>query len=138
MLVFLKLLLPALIPSWRFFDAVGPSPRIEFALLEAPQDEPAEWREFRPRPTLLTGPEMLRRLFWNPDRNESLFLTSCAERLLETPTAHSRDEIQTRLAADLAPDAPLYVRWRLVRIQRRGAQLVTDVAYVSPVRRARA
>ena len=28
----LRLLLPALIPSWRFFDVIAPSPRIEYAL----------------------------------------------------------------------------------------------------------
>ena len=138
MLVLLKLMLPALAPSWRFFDSVGPSPRLEFALTKAPQDEPEDWREWRPRPVRLTAPDMLGRLFWNPDRNESLFLTSCAERLLETPTAHSLDEIQTRLAADLAPYAPPYVQFRIVLIQRRDARLVREVAYASPVRRWRA
>ena len=45
----LKLLLPALIPSWRFFDTIAPSPRIEYALLHDPHAA-AAWREFRPRP----------------------------------------------------------------------------------------
>ena len=137
MLSTLKLLLPALAPSWRFFASVGPSPRIEFALKASPQDAPADWREWRPRPAVLTASQMLRRLFWNPDRNENLFLTSCAERLLDTPTAHSLAEIQTRLAADLAPDAPPYVQFRIVLIQRRGARLVRDVAYAAPARRWR-
>lgn len=137
MLVLLKLLLPALAPSWRFFDSIGPSPRIEYALTQTPQDEPADWRELRPRPAVLTFRDMLRGLFWNPDRNESLFLTSCAERLLAAPTAHSREEIEARLVADLAPDAAPYVRWRIVTIQRQGARLAKDVAYASPVRRAR-
>ena len=35
MLQTVKLLLPALIPSWRFFSTIAPSPRIEFALLDA-------------------------------------------------------------------------------------------------------
>ena len=30
-----KLLLPALIPSWSFFDVIAPSPRIEYALLRS-------------------------------------------------------------------------------------------------------
>jgi hypothetical protein len=81
---------------------------------------------------------MLRRLFWNPDRNESLFLTSCAERLAETPTAHSVDEIRARLAADLAGAAPPYAQFRIVLIQRQGAQLVRYVAYAAPAKRWRA
>ena len=34
MLRTLKLLLPVLIPSWRFFDFIAPSPRIQFSLLK--------------------------------------------------------------------------------------------------------
>ena len=122
MLTLIKLLLPALIPSWRFFDSVGPSPRLEYAFPQRPDD----WREFRPRPAVLTLPGMMRRLFWNPERNESLYLTSCAERLLETPTAHSVGEIEARLAV-LGP-----VRWRLALVQRQGARLVKAVAYTPP------
>jgi hypothetical protein len=48
MLQTLKLLLPALIPSWRFFDTIAPSPRIEFTLLKTAQDASGAWREFRP------------------------------------------------------------------------------------------
>ena len=44
MLQTLKLLLPALIPSWRFFDTIAPSPRIEFTLLKTAQDAPGDWR----------------------------------------------------------------------------------------------
>lgn len=136
MLSIAKLLLPALTPSWRFFDSVGPSPRIEFALLETPEDEAADWREFRPRPATLSGREMLRRLFWNPDRNESLFLTSCAERLLESPTEHSLHEIEARLAADLS-EGPPYLQFRIALVRRRDTRLVREVAYASPVRRWR-
>jgi hypothetical protein len=124
MLSTLKLLLPALLPSWRFFDSVGPSPRIEYALTTLP----ADWREFRPRPAVLTPLDMLRRLLWSPDRNDSLFLTSCAERLLETPTAHSVEEIRARLAADLAGAD---FQFRIVLIERQGQRLVREIAYES-------
>ena len=40
----IRLLLPALIPSWRFFDVVAPSPRIEFVLLETAGDCRAAFR----------------------------------------------------------------------------------------------
>ena len=30
----LKLLIPALLPSWNFFDYITPSPRIQFTLLK--------------------------------------------------------------------------------------------------------
>ena len=35
-----RYVLPALIPSWRFFDYIAPSPRIEFAVVAA-VDDPA-------------------------------------------------------------------------------------------------
>lgn len=97
----LKLLLPALIPSWNFFDVIAPSPRVEYARLRSIGDASGDWREFRPRPERLSPLEMLRRLVWNPYWNESLFLVSCAERLTDEPSAHSEDEIFKRIAADL-------------------------------------
>jgi hypothetical protein len=134
MLADIRLLLPALTPSWRFFDSVGPSPRIEIAVLQTPGDAP-DWREFRPRPAVVSVPHMLRRLFWNPDRNESLFVTSCAERLLQAPAQHSLDEIETRIATNLPDDAPLWWRWRIVLVSRRDAGIVREVACASPARR---
>jgi hypothetical protein len=136
MLSLAKLLLPALTPSWRFFDSVGPSPRIEYALLKAREDEAADWRELRPRPATSSGRDMLRRLFWNPDGNESLFLTSCAERLLETPTDHSRSEIEARIVSDLSQGTD-YMQFRIVLVRRRDTGLVREVAYVSRVLRWR-
>ena len=100
MLQTLKLLLPALIPSWRFFDTIAPSPRIEFALLKTARDASGRWQEFRPRPARLPISTMLKRMFWNPRWNESLFLVSCAERLMESPTEHSSQEILARIEAD--------------------------------------
>ena len=121
MLAVIKFLLPALTPSWRFFDSVGPSPRIEYST-------PDGWREFRPLPALVTWRQMGRRLFWNPDRNESLFLTSCAERLLESPNLHSIREIEARLA-----DAP-WRQWRIVLITRDETRLMREIAWLSLAR----
>lgn len=136
----LKLLLPALIPSWRFFDVIAPSPRIEFALLNTPQDTPERWREFRPRPPQLSLGEMLSRLVWNPHWNESLFLVSCAERLLASPTEHSDQEIFKRIKSELALGssdamAAPFLQYRLILVSREGAALERRVAYTSEVRR---
>ena len=115
-----QLLLPALIPSWRFFDEIAPSPRIEFVLLESAQDTAEDWQEFRPRPAHIPFHTMLTRLFWNSRWNESLFLVSCAERLMANPTEHSHQEILERIKRELEPatiTAP-YLQFRLVFITR--------------------
>ncbi|MBI1684311.1 hypothetical protein [Caulobacter hibisci] len=132
MLRSLKLLLPALIPSWNFFDVIAPSPRIEYAVLAAPDADP-DWREFRPRPDHVSIPAMLGRLAWNPRWNESLFLVSCAERLVDEPTAHSEDEIFARIAADF-PEAA-WLRFRLVFLSQESGALVSEVLFVSAPRR---
>jgi hypothetical protein len=135
MLETLKLLLPALIPSWRFFDGVAPSPRIEFALLNSEMEMAEDWREFRPRPEKLNLASMMGRMIWNPRWNESLFLVSCAERLMDHPTEHSRREIIARIQAELkrkGVDAPL-VQFRLVFLSRQEAEIVREITYTSPV-----
>jgi len=140
MLQTLKLLLPALIPSWRFFDTIGPSPRIEFALLSTAQDAPASWQEFRPRPAMLSMGSMLKRMFWNPRWNESLFLVSCAERLMASPTEHSSQEILNRIEAELERksidvSATPYLQFRLVFLSREGSQIQKHITFISPIHR---
>ncbi len=131
----LGLLLPALIPSWNFFDVIAPSPRIEYALAPSsaiPQDG---WVEFRPRPQRLSTLVVLRRLLWNPRWNETLFLVSCAERLINAPTDHSQNEIFSRLAAGLrhAPDA--WLSFRLVFVSREDLAIQREVLFQSAPRR---
>jgi len=140
MLSTLKLLLPALLPSWRFFDVIAPSPRVQFTLLSTETESPHAWHEFRPRPATLSFATMLKRMIWNPEWNESLFLTSCAERLMEHPTQHSEDEIMTRIINDLrnntqnsAMMAATHVQFRLLLVQRQGAQLHQNVTYHSRI-----
>lgn len=101
----LHLLLPALIPSWRFFDRIGPAPRIEFAITERQDDKTPQWREVRPRPQQVSVGKMLVRLLWNRRRNEALYLVSCAERLVEDPTEWRATELWQR-AADMVRDDP--------------------------------
>jgi len=140
MLQTLKLLLPALIPSWRFFDTIAPSPRIEFTLLQTAQDASGQWQEFRPRPARLSIGSMLKRLFWNPRWNESLFLVSCAERLMARPTEHSSQEILKRIEAELERNsidvsATPYLQFRLVFLSREGSQLKRHITFISPIHR---
>ena len=140
MLRTLKLLLPAILPSWRFFDFIAPSPRIQFTLLSAPDEVPHQWHEFRPRPAQLSFKQMLGRMIWNPRWNESLFLVSCAERLMEYPTQHSEDEILKRIMAELKSHslatnvtAATHLQFRLLIIKRHDSQLQQTVVFHSRV-----
>ena len=128
----LRLLLPALIPSWNFFDVIAPSPRIEYALTADRDDTPTEWHAFRPRPQNVSVPTMLSRLVWNPRWNETLFVVSCAERLIDNPTDHSQDGIFRRVAADLAqtPEAE-WLSFRLVFLSREGEAIDREVLFQS-------
>lgn len=138
----LRLLLPAIIPSWRFFDAVTASPRLDYAVLAASDDQRQQWQEFRPRTASLSPGAMLRRLLWNPQWNENLFLVSLAERLMSaasTPetVAHSQRELLLRVARHLDrhnacdPDAWLQIRLRLVSRDGPGEQVVSETVYLS-------
>lgn len=135
----LKLLLPALIPSWNFFDVIAPSPRVEYARLRSIGDTAGDWKAFRPRPERLSPLAMLTRLVWNPRWNESLFLVSCAERLGDDETAHSEAEVFKRIAADLVrepedPERP-WLCFRVIFVSRQGAALVDEVQYQPAPRR---
>lgn len=128
----LKLLAPALVPSWNFFDVIAPAPRVEYALLASQGDTTAPWRVFRPRPEHVPMREMARRLFWNPRWNQSLFVMSCAERLAEDRTPeHSEAELFKRIAADLAAEpadpARPWLCFRLVFVHREGDALTEEV-----------
>lgn len=134
MLRFLALVLPALIPSWRFFKSVEPSPRIQWCL--DPIGPREHWHEFRPRPQRLSAVQRLTRLFWNPTWNEILYLVSCAERIQQDPTEHSIREIRHRIWAALAhdgamPSTPDCVRFRLVFVHDDGDALTQEVVFQS-------
>ena len=138
----LKLLLPALFPSWRFFDVIAPSPRIEIAGFDEPAPgliDTADWREVRPKRREIGLGDRLVSFFWNPRWNETLYLATCAERLMQNPSDHSSREIRRRLRVDMPAHAsgsasPRYFRFRLVFVSRagEGEALRRDVAYVSP------
>lgn len=136
----LALFLPALVPSWRFFDVIAPSPRIELSLLRSADDVPTHWQEFRPRAEHLTIVAMFKRMLWNPRWNETLFLVSCSERLMQNPTEHSRNEIIRRIQAELKAGgvdvaAASYFQFRLVFLSRGDAGLEKHVPFMSSVHR---
>lgn len=133
MLHVLKLLIPALVPSWRFFDFIAPSPRIQYVLLNAEQSPLSTWQEFRPRPARLSFLSMLGRMLWNPVWNESLYMVSCAERIIEQPTRHSEDEILKRIMSGLHVKemTASYLQFRLVIVSREGKSLKEEVVFHS-------
>ncbi len=137
----LRLLLPAIVPSWRFFDAVTGSPRLDYALLAGADEAAAAWEAFRPRAAMLTPGTMLRRLVWNAQWNEDLFLVSLAERLLKSESAasvaHSQRELLLRVARHLdrtgGADRRDWLQLRLRIVRRAGAseEVDSDIVYLS-------
>lgn len=131
-----NLLLPALFPSWRFFDVIGPSPRVELCLLEAPEDAGKEWQECRPRPRTLGLRERTASFFWNARWNETLYLATCSERLIQGEEERCAREIRRRLRADMLAGTTGglsgFFRYRLVFVTRDGAALRRDVLFTSP------
>lgn len=130
-------LLPALFPSWRFFDAIGPSPRVEWRLLGPPGSAGSSWQEFRPRLPRLSLLAGVLRLVWNPGWNESLYVMRCAERVLEGETGFPLAELQRRLRQALdqadANSAPAVAfEFRIMAHRRVGERLVREQAYRSP------
>lgn len=119
------LLLPALIPSWRFFREIAPSPRIDYRL------DGGDWQRLCPSPPRISPFRLLLRLFWNPRRNEELYLVTLSERLAESPTRHSIDEINRRTARLVGAPAGARLQFRLTFLERLGQEVVTDELYRS-------
>jgi hypothetical protein len=127
----LQRLWPVLVPSWRFFDTIGPAPRLEWARAPsgAAADAPVLWQEFRPLPERRGLAAVLASLVWAPRRNQTLFLLGCAERLMERPSAALEARLLAALRdAALSGELPgtalgddLYVR--IVVTQRDGGSL---------------
>ncbi len=131
-----QFLMPALIPSWRFFDTIGPSPRIEYALLSAADDKPTDWHAFQPLPQHLSCARVMLRMVWNPDWNETLYLLRCAEKLLEDASVHAERELSVRIVRLLAPvnasrTNRFWLVFRIVLVQRTDASIVREPAYES-------
>ncbi|MBL4666497.1 MAG: hypothetical protein JKY04_03905, partial [Sneathiella sp.] len=109
----------------------------EYTLLKTEDQTSVHWQEFRPRPARLSVLQMFKRMLWNPSWNESLFLVSCAERLMSLPTEHSRIEIQNRIEEELKQSDSLdltrpFLQFRLAFLDRQGTEIKKEIAYVSP------
>lgn len=81
---------------------------------------------------------MIKRMVYNPARNEALFLASCAERLIKDEMEygnHSTHEIITRIEQDIAEGLIVkngrYLQFRLAFISRDKEQIVKHVLYAS-------
>lgn len=131
----LTLLAPGLIPSWDFFKSVEASPRVEWRLLSNASRSDESWHPFRPRPAQVSIGQMIARLFWNPAWNETLFAVSLAERILETPSAHSITELTRCIARDVGKGVTRkgadHLQFRLILVARQDQRLVREVAFIS-------
>ena len=128
-------LLPALMPSWRFFDAIGPSPRLDYAWVHD-DTSPTTWHTFRPRPARVGVLRMAARLLWNPMQNESLYIVRCAERIVEGETDFPVRELRWRLLlaarrSELVAQTAPSLRFRVRAVYREGGELSDEVVFVS-------
>lgn len=133
----LKLILPTIFPSWRFFSSIGPSPRIQLAFLQHENDEPQAWQDFRPQPARLTLRQGLLRLLWNPQWNEALYINTCAEHLFADYSPMREGEIMQRLLAmlargDISADQPMpYLVFRISAVVRQQQTISQTVTFIS-------
>jgi hypothetical protein len=100
------------------------------------------WVEYRPRPERLSSWSMLKRLFYNPTRNETLFIASCAERLIKNEQeygAHSIAEIFARIEQDIAHGLlkreGQYLQFRLAFISLQKQGLEKHILFVSEIKK---
>lgn len=91
-----QLFLPVLFPSWRFFETIGASPRIEVNLR-------GTWTPTSALPTKISTFGLIWSLFWNPQRNEALYLTALAERALAEPGGPAPELLRNRIAQRYGP-----------------------------------
>ena len=138
----LQLLLPVLMPSWRFFDSIGPAPRIDYAVFDEGDAAPRQWRPLALAPLRLSLGSMLVRLPYNAPRNDMLFLISCCERVLDDEQAldvraRAHTEILRHVAmhahqtSAIGPhdDATIRLSFRIRQVRREHNALIEEVAY---------
>lgn len=123
------LLMPTLFPSWRFFEEVGPSPRIEYRT-----EVDAPWLPVTDLPERLGPWTMLRRLFFSPGWNEHLFLVSTATRLAVDPMVRDVEEIAARLSRRLGPSGATAYQFRISFVAREDGKVGQFVFYESTLR----
>lgn len=133
----IQLFLPVIVPSWRFFGGIGPSPRVEYTLLQHASDVPKTWHEFRPRPPAICFWGKVRRLFLNSTWNETLYINTCAERLfLEYAWMREQEIIRRILDAyhrgNIISDAKAqFLAFRIRMVIREHHSVTQPVVFVS-------
>lgn len=105
-------------------------------------DDDDNWVEFQPRPAKLSIWDMIKRMVYNPARNEALFIASCAERLIKDEqeyAAHSTNEIFARIESDIANELikreGQYIQFRLAFIARQGDALEKHILFLSQIKK---
>jgi hypothetical protein len=93
----LKILLPIIFPSWRFFSGIDPSPRVDIGFLKAGESDPEEWIDMSVLPQRLGFWEGVGRLFHNPVWNDRLYINTCAEHLYEFNSEFREEEVANRV-----------------------------------------
>ena len=105
-------------------------------------DDDDNWVEFQPRPAKLSIWDMIKRMVYNPARNEALFIASCAERLIKDEQeygVHSTNEIFARIESDIANELikreGQYIQFRLAFIARQGDALEKHILFLSQIKK---
>lgn len=133
----LRLILPILFPSWRFFSSIGPSPRVEVGFVTDAKASPADWLSIFPLPEKVGLVSGLVRLLHNPQWNERLYINTCAEHLFESHSEFHEQQIAQRLLSAvtsgeiITPEAARYLIFRICTLVSEGDQLTEDVVFVS-------
>ena len=110
-----RLLGPVLVPSWRFFDVVGPSPRVEYAVLQHAAAEPAQWHRLALTLPNVSLTMLLWHLLYNAERNDLLFLVSCCERVLEASSGDATASAAVHAASSASVGAQQEILLRALR-----------------------
>lgn len=123
-----KLFIPAIIPSWRFFDFIAPSPRIEVRFFKNKPTQNQKWMEFLPASNTASPIKILSHLFYNPHRNQRLFMAACAERIAQDHCPYAKRDIETAIRSSSYHLNSTHFQYRLKFIYREQS----DIAFNSP------
>lgn len=133
----LKLILPVLFPSWRFFSSIGPSPRIEVGFAAELAGTPLEFLPAFPLPEKVSPLSSIVRLLHNPEWNERLYINTCAEHLFEAPSEFHEQQIAQRLLIAIqsgkiiAPESARHMVFRIRTYAIDEGQVQEDVIFIS-------
>lgn len=128
----LRLLLPILFPSWRFFNSIGPSPRLML------QFDESDWMEFCPKPQHINCLQRLSQVFYNPAGNKTLFVQSLAVRLFDEQDSLAITNINLALAQAILlgtltpPAGNAQIRWRIEQLNwDTQGKIIASIIYTS-------